>query len=84
MGFTLNMSTKDYKKFADGTSGASMSKGEDGTWIKNTTAPTPKKNAVKINSNAKKIDKLMAIMKRKGSKIKDLSKEKKGGKIELY
>ena len=47
-----------------------MSTGEDGQWKKNTSAvsaknPTPKLNARKIESNAKKIEKLMRLMKGK-------------------
>lgn len=64
------MSTHDFKVFADGTSGDSMSKGADGKWKKNTTGtskapgiPTPKVNAKKIESNAKKIEKLMGMLK---------------------
>lgn len=64
------VSTRDIKKFEDGSMGPSMSTGEDGKWKKNTSAvsaknPTPKLNARKIESNAKKIEKLMRLMKGK-------------------
>jgi hypothetical protein len=65
----MGASTRDIKKFEDGTMGPSLSTGEDGEWKKNTTGvsvknPTPKLNARKIDSNAKKIEKLMAMMKK--------------------
>ena len=64
------VSTRDIKKFEDGSMGPSMSTGEDGQWKKNTSAvsaknPTPKLNARKIESNAKKIEKIMRLMKGK-------------------
>lgn len=87
----MGASTRDIKKFEDGTMGPSMSTGEDGKWKKNTTGgsvknPTPKLNARKIDSNAKKIEKLMAMMKKgKTSTSSDLRK-KQGikDKVEPY
>lgn len=66
----MGASTRDIKKFEDGTMGPSLSTGEDGKWKKNTTAvsgknPTPKLNARKIDSNAKKIEKIMGMLKGK-------------------
>ncbi len=66
-------STRDLKTFDDGTQGPSLSTGPDGKIKKNTTGvstkgPTPKLNAKKIESNAKKIKKLMGMI--KGGKIR--------------
>lgn len=77
-------STRDVRIFEDGTTGPSKSTGVDGKWKKNTTGavktPTPKFNAKRIDSNAKKIEKLMAMIKGKGAykptgKLPDMSKK---------
>jgi hypothetical protein len=78
----MGASTRDIKKFEDGTMGPSLSTGEDGKWKKNTTGvsvknPTPKLNARKIDSNAKKIEKIMGMIKTSSDLRKKAGKKDK-------